>query len=41
VAVALAGMLGGLPGVFLFYAATAAVGAIIALLRRGTATQGA
>ena len=41
VAVALSGMLGGLPGVFLFYAATAAVGAIIALLRRSPATQGA
>ncbi|MBA4761646.1 MFS transporter [Sphingomonas sp.] len=41
VAVALSGVLGGLSGVFLFYAATAAVGAIIALLRRGTATQGA
>jgi len=40
VAVALSGVLGGLSGVFLFYAAAAAIGAIIALLRRGTATQG-
>jgi MFS family permease len=41
VAVALSGALGGLSGVFLFYAAAAAIGAMIALLRRGTATQGA
>ncbi|WP_066659503.1 MULTISPECIES: MFS transporter [unclassified Sphingomonas] len=41
VAVALSGVLGGLSGAFLFYAAAAAIGAIIALLRRGTATQGA
>lgn len=41
VAVALSGVLGGLSGVFLFYAAAAAIGAIIALLRRGAATQGA
>lgn len=41
VAVALSGVLGGLSGVFLFYAAAAAIGAVIALLRRGTATQGA
>jgi MFS family permease len=41
VAVALSGVLGGLSGVFLFYAAAAAIGAMIALLRRGTATQGA
>ncbi|MGV3457225.1 MFS transporter, partial [Sphingomonas sp.] len=41
VAVALSGVLGGLSGVFLFYAAAAGVGAVIALLRRGAATQGA
>lgn len=41
VAVALSGALGGLSGVFLFYAAAAAIGAMIALLRRGTANQGA
>lgn len=41
VAVALSGVLGGLSGVFLFYAAAAAIGAMIALLRRGTAIQGA
>ncbi len=41
VAVALSGVLGGLSGVFLFYAAVAGVGAVIALLRRGAATQGA
>ncbi|WP_439539032.1 MFS transporter [Sphingomonas sp.] len=41
VAVALSGVLGGLSGVFLFYAAAAGVGAVIALLRRGVATQGA
>ncbi|WP_422058169.1 MFS transporter [Sphingomonas sp.] len=41
VAVALSGVLGALSSVFLFYAAAAATGAIIALLRRGTATQGA
>lgn len=41
VAVALSGVLGGLSGVFLFYAAAAAIGAVTALLRRGTATQGA
>lgn len=41
VAVALSGVLGGLSGVFLFYAAAAAIGAVIALLRRGSATQGA
>lgn len=41
VAVALSGMLGGLSGVFLFYAAAAGIGAAIALLRRGVATQGA
>lgn len=41
VAVALSGMLGGLSGVFLFYAAAAGIGAVIALLRRGVATQGA
>lgn len=41
VAVALSGALGGLSGVFLFYAAAAAIGAMIALLRRGAATQGA
>lgn len=41
VAVALSGVLGGLSGVFLFYAAAAAIGAGIALLRRGAATQGA
>lgn len=41
VAVALSGVLGGLSGVFLFYAAAAAIGAGVALLRRGAATQGA
>lgn len=41
VAVALSGVLGGLSGVFLFYAAAAAIGAGVALLRRGVATQGA
>lgn len=41
VAVALSGVLGGLSGVFLFYAAAAAIGAGVALLRRGSATQGA
>ncbi|MFN4095836.1 MAG: MFS transporter [Sphingomonas sp.] len=41
VAVALSGVLGGLSGVFLFYAAAAAIGAGVALLRRGPATQGA
>lgn len=40
VAVALSGVLGGLSGVFLFYAAAAAIGAGVALLRRGSATQG-
>ena len=41
VAVALSGVLGGLSDVFLFYAAAAGVGAVIALLRRGAANQGA
>jgi MFS family permease len=41
VAVALSGVLGGLSGVFLFYAAAAAIGAGVALLRRGHVTQGA
>lgn len=41
VAVALSGVLGGLSGVFLFYAAAAAIGAGVALLRRSPATQGA
>ncbi len=41
VAVALSGVLGGLSGVFLFYAAAAAIGAGVALLRRRPATQGA
>lgn len=41
VAVALSGALGGLSGVFLFYAAAAAIGAGVALLRRGSANQGA
>jgi len=41
VAVALSGVLGGLSGVFLFYAAAAAIGAGVALLRRSTVTQGA
>jgi MFS family permease len=41
VAVALSGVLGGLSGVFLFYAAAAAIGAGVALLRRGPVTQGA
>lgn len=41
VAVALSGVLGGLSGVFLFYAAAAAIGAGVALLRRSPVTQGA
>lgn len=41
VAVALSGVLGGLSGVFFFYAAAAAIGASVALLRRGPAIQGA
>lgn len=41
VAVALSGVLGGLSGVFLFYAAAAAIGAGLALLRRRPAIQGA
>ncbi|PKP90317.1 MAG: MFS transporter [Alphaproteobacteria bacterium HGW-Alphaproteobacteria-16] len=41
VAVALSGVLGGLSGVFLFYAAAAALGAGFALLRRSHANQGA
>jgi MFS family permease len=41
VAVALSGVLGSLSGVVLFYAAAAAIGAGVALLRRGAATQGA
>ncbi|QDX27672.1 MFS transporter [Sphingomonas suaedae] len=41
VAVALSGVLGGLSGVFLFYAAAASIGAGIALLRRHPVPQGA
>lgn len=41
VAVALSGVLGSLSGVFLFYAAAAAIGAGLALLRRSRVTQGA
>ncbi len=41
VAVALSGLLGGLSGVFLFFAALAAIGAGVALLRRNPETQGA